>query len=351
MRKLFTSFLLFVAVYTFSAIPSGYYTAAVGKSDAALRTALQTIISNGHSVTSYAGLWTAYGTTDLNSSGKIWDIYSNCTFTYSTNQCGNYSKECDCYNREHTTPQSWFNSASPMVSDLFNVYPTDGKVNGERSNYPYGEVGSASYTSGNGSKLGSSSMSEYSGTVFEPIDEFKGDLARTYMYMATRYAGQCESWGSEGTAVYSSSNLGFTPYSVALFLKWSRQDPVSAKEIARNDASQAVQKNRNPFIDHPELAEYIWGVHKGQAWSLSAGVDEVAITFSIAPNPAQNEVTINSDEPNLVYSICNLNGQILQEGQLGFTKSIGIENLHNGMYLIQLKSGSRKSIQKFIVSK
>ncbi len=258
MKKTFTLFLLSISIYIFAQAPAGYYTNADGKSGSALRTALQTIITNGHSVTSYAGLWTAYATTDENSSGKIWDMYSNCSFTYQTTQCGTYSSECDCYNREHTSPQSWFNSASPMYSDLFNVYPTDGKVNGMRSNYPYGEVGSATYTSGNGCKLGTSGFDGYTGIVFEPIDEYKGDFARTYFYMATRYADICQTWTGEATAVYGS-NLGFTAYATNLFLKWSREDPVSAKEIARNNAVYTIQNNRNPFIDFPGLEEHIWG--------------------------------------------------------------------------------------------
>ena len=209
MKKLLQLSLLFFSLSLCAAIPSGYYNSAVGKSGDALRLALQSIISVGTTDVGYAGLWTAYGKTDLNTSGKIWDMYSNCSFTLSTNQCGNYKVECDCYNREHTSPQSWFSSAAPMVSDLFNVYPTDGKVNGERNNYPYGEVLTASYTSGNGGKLGSSSMTEYSGTVFEPINEYKGDLARTYLYMATRYASVCQNWSSGAADIYGS-NSGFS---------------------------------------------------------------------------------------------------------------------------------------------
>ena len=353
MKQLLTSFLLFISVLTFAVEPSGYYNAAVGKSGDALRTALQTIITLGHSVTSYDGLYPAYGTTDVNpSTGKIWDVYSNCNFTYGTDENhGTNGAECVNYNREHTTPQSWFSGASPMYSDLFNVYPTDSKVNGERGNYPYGEVASVSYTSGNGSKRGSSSMVEYSGTVFEPINEYKGDLARTYLYMATRYAGLCEKWVSEATTIYGSANLGFTTYGATLYLKWSRLDPVSVKETSRNNAVQAVQHNRNPFIDHPELAEYIWGSHKGEPWSLSSGLDELKIEFSVSPNPVQYELSVQSDEQDLSYLIYNLNGQLLDENSLNISKTIPVGQLKNGMYLIQLKSGNRKSIQKFVVSK
>jgi endonuclease I len=268
MKKLFTLYLLALSLSLFSQIPANYYNSADGKNTAALRSALQAIITNGHSVTSYAGLWTAYAKTDENSSGKIWDMYSNCSFTYASAQCGTYSSECDCYNREHTSPQSWFNSASPMVSDIFNVYPTDGKVNGMRSNYPYGEVASPTYTSGNGSKLGACSFPGYSGTVFEPIDEYKGDFARTYFYMATRYANECQSWTGEATAVYGS-NLGLSTFGMNLFLKWSRQDPVSAKEIARNNAAYTIQNNRNPFIDYPGIEEYIWGNKTNSTFSTS----------------------------------------------------------------------------------
>jgi len=269
MKKLFTFFLFTLSLTVFSQAPNGYYNAAVGKNDSTLRAAFQAIITNGATDIGYDGLLTAYAKTDLNSSGKIWDMYSNCTFNFGTQQCGNYSIECDCYNREHTSPQSWFNSAAPMVSDLFNVYPTDGKVNGERNNYPYGEVGTASYTSGNGSKLGTSSFADYTGIVFEPVDEYKGDFARAYFYMATRYAGLCEKWASGANVMYSYANLGLTTYSVNLFLKWSRQDPVSAKEILRNNAVYGIQNNRNPFVDNPGLEEYIWGNKKNATFSLT----------------------------------------------------------------------------------
>ncbi len=269
MKKLFTLFLLSFSLYMLAQPPVGYYSSAEGKNTSNLRTSLQLIISNGTRDVGYDGLWTAYKTTDLNSSGNLWDMYSNCTFPFGTKQCGSYSAECDCYNREHTSPQSWFSSAAPMVSDLFNVYPTDGKVNGERNNYPYGEVGTATYTSANGSKLGTSSFPDYTGIVFEPINEYKGDFARTYFYMATRYAGLCESWTAGANVVYSTANLGLTPYAMNLFLKWSRQDPVSAKEIMRNNAVYGIQNNRNPFIDNPGLEEYIWGNKTTEVFSSS----------------------------------------------------------------------------------
>ena len=172
MKKLLSIHLfLLLAFRLLSAVPEGYYDAADAKNTNQLRLALKGIVSQGHSALSYADLWWVYEYTDMNpATGKIWDMYSNCSFTLSTNQCGGYSSECDCYNREHTTPASWFSDSAPMYTDLFNVYPTDGWVNNKRGNLPYGVVGSASYTSNNGSKVGSSGFSGYNGTVFEPID-------------------------------------------------------------------------------------------------------------------------------------------------------------------------------------
>ncbi|MDD3321820.1 MAG: endonuclease [Paludibacter sp.] len=355
MKKNFTLFLLSITLSFYAQIPAGYYNAAIGKSDATLRVTLKTIISSELSVTSYAGLYTAYATTDKNpENGKLWDMYSNCNFTIGTDENhGANGGECTNYNREHTTPQSWFGGDAPMYSDLFNVYPTDSYVNGKRSNYPYGEVASISYTSGNGSKLGTSGFAGYSGTVFEPIDEYKGDFARTYMYMATCYAGLCESWTStsEAAAIYSSSNLGFTSYAVALYLKWSRQDPVSTKEINRNNAVYSIQHNRNPFIDHPELAEFIWGTRMGEQWSLTTELNNVKINFSISPNPVQNELSINSEEQQMHFVVYNLSGQLMLAGQLNISKTIQVSQLNNGMYLLQLSSGNKKSFQKFVVNK
>jgi len=307
MKKILVSIFIFFSLNISAQAPSGYYSSAEGKTTDALRTALQSIITNGTIVVGYNGLWAAYAKTDENSSGKIWDMYSNCSFIYNTQKCGNYSGECDCYNREHSSPQSWFNSADPMVSDLFNVLPTDGKVNGERSNYPYGEVGTPTYISGNGSKLGPSSFSDYTGVVFEPVDQYKGDLARTYFYMVVRYAGLCESWANGANVVYSTDNLGFTTYAMNLFLKWSRQDPVSAKEIVRNNNAYSIQNNRNPFIDNPGLEEYIWGNKKGQAFVATT----VAPTYLSAPSPGvsinfRNVIYQQTDTASIFIQAANL---------------------------------------------
>lgn len=260
-----------------ASIPEGYYDSCEGKTGQALLEAICAKISN-HTVVSYAGLWTLYKTTDVDENGKIWDMYSTKRWTYSSEQCGNYSKIGDCYNREHSFPKSWFNDATPMYSDAFHLYPTDGKVNGQRSNYPFGECANGSYVASSGSvkalgKLGASTFSGYTGTVFEPDDIYKGDFARSYFYMAAAYNNKISTWSSPMLA--GNSYPAFSSWAVNLLLKWSRADEVSDKELNRQEAVYAAQKNRNPFIDHPELVEYIWGTKVGQAWHAAETTEPV----------------------------------------------------------------------------
>jgi endonuclease I len=218
-------------------------------------------------------------------------MYSTCTWEFGSQTCGSYSQVCDCYNREHSIPQSWFNSQAPMVSDAFHIYPTDGKVNGQRSNFPFGECANGTSLGGKAlGKLGSCTFPGYSGTVFEPVDEYKGDFARTYFYFATRYESKMPS--ISGDSFNKTTYPTLADWAINLFLKWSRQDPVSQKEIDRNNAIYQIQKNRNPFIDHPELAEYIWGDKKGIAWSQNAVTGPQVLT------PANNSTV---DFGNVVY--------------------------------------------------
>lgn len=242
-------------------LPASYYDNSGGMRGGTLQQALHDIIE-GHAAQSYSSLWTHFETTDKKANGRVWDMYSDTPvgtppyeYDFVTDQCGNYSGENSCYNREHSFPKSWFNDDPPMNTDLFHLYPTDGYVNGRRSNYPYGEVGSASWTSLNGSKLGPSVTPGYAGKVFEPIDAYKGDFARTYFYMAVRYYGEDGGWPG------SDMVDGAQPKAWALEMlrNWDREDPVSEKETARNNAVYGIQGNRNPFIDRPWFSGLIWG--------------------------------------------------------------------------------------------
>jgi endonuclease I len=259
-------FFLFISIISAQAT-EGYYRETEGKSGFHLKTTLHQIVKN-HQVITYNQLWEAYKTTDTKPDNIVWDMYSDIpgntppyTYTHGNKKCGNYSKEFDCYNREHLLPQSWFNKRSPMKSDLFHVFPTDGFVNHERGSYPFGEVDNPTWTSLNGSKKGPCSHEGYSGTAFEPIDEYKGDIARSYFYMATRYEHKIIDWKGNGTAslvLDGSKDKVFKNWVISLFMEWHQMDPVSQKEIDRNNAVYKIQKNRNPFIDNPEFAKKIW---------------------------------------------------------------------------------------------
>ena len=266
-----------------------YYVKIDGKSGKSLFDAVQTVTKTGYSSLGYDGLWGAYPYTDVHENGYVWDMYSDCTWkSINSNHCGEYKNECDCYNREHSIPKSWYGgTTSGPGCDIFHLVPTDGKVNGIRSNYAFGEVSSADYNK-HGNKKGSAksitiiggntiagntgATISCSGTVFEPRDEYKGDFARGYMGALLRWAGEKAFTSGEGsktfTTNFSTGSFGLTKYGVALLMKWHRQDPVSKKEIDRNNGIQQTQGNRNPFIDYPYLAEYIWGEKAGETLNL-----------------------------------------------------------------------------------
>lgn len=258
----------------FAAEPAGYYSTCENKSGAALLSALCKKVGP-HTNVGYNGLLSLYKTSDVYSDGTIWDMYSTKHWKPGIT-CGNYKKVGDCYNREHSFPKSWFNDAQPMYSEAFHIYPTDGKVNGQRSNFPYGECANGTTLPSNGSvkalgRLGSCTFPGYSGTVFEPDDQYKGDFARSYFYMAAAYNDKIAGWNSKMLA--GNNYPAFSSWAINLLLKWHREDPVSQKELDRQEVVYGAQHNRNPFIDHPELAEYIWGNKKGQNWSTNISAD------------------------------------------------------------------------------
>ena len=254
-----------------ASIPNGYYNNVDGKKNADnILNALNDIIDN-HTVISYSALEDYYAQTDFYSD-TLWDMYSTCRFTMADANVPQKAV-CDGWNKEHLVCQSWLGSG-PMVSDLFNVYPTDARINNLRSNEAYGVVsGSFSGFSkdpdhhGLG-KLGSSAISG-GGTVYEPDDRYKGDFARSFFYMVARYRSNTLNAGN-GSKMFTSSPTNLTAYSLSFLLDWHRQDPVSQKEIDRNQAVYGIQRNRNPFIDYPELVEYIWGNRVGQTVNLSS---------------------------------------------------------------------------------
>lgn len=265
-HSIFAVIYLFVSLSICAQVPDGYYAAAGGKTGAELKTALFRIIRNPRVVT-YAQLWEAFEATDRQKNNKVWDMYSDhpeegaaFLFDFKTSRCGTYRNEGDCYNREHTLPRSWFKGTPSLESDLFHLYPTDGYVNNRRGSLPFGEVGITYWESSNGSKIGQNTFGNYTKTIFEPIDAYKGDFARSFFYLVTAYEDKVPQWRSD--QVGGSRYPGFSDWSLNLLLKWHREDPVSIKEVRRNEEVFKIQENRNPYIDYPELAEHVWGKFK-----------------------------------------------------------------------------------------
>jgi len=343
-KTVFTISILLSVICTFGQIPQGYYNTATGLSGEQLQSALHNII-DGHNVESYSDLWSDFKQTDKKSNGYVWDMYSDIyggnppyNYTFFSDQCGNYGGEGDCYNREHSFPKSWFGgTVSPMYTDLFHLVPTDGYVNNKRSNYPYGEVGNVNWTSLNGSKVGSCNYPGYSGIVFEPIDEYKGDFARNYFYMATRYYQEDSNW--PGSAMVNGAQP--KPWALELLNDWHESDPVSPKEVNRNEAVYDIQNNRNPFIDHPEFANQIW---------FSSGIDYDFDTFkskiSVYPNPVSDICNISfSSSFNINYIEYSLTDLLGKPQETNFTicgQSIKINtlDLSQGIYFLKITDKS-----------
>ncbi|MCC6350027.1 MAG: endonuclease [Candidatus Eisenbacteria bacterium] len=333
-------------------IPAGYYDGIVGLKGSALRWALHERIKN-HTVRSYSYVLTAFATTDVKWNGKIWDVYSDIPggtppYEYAIGQTGQGATEGLGYNREHSFPQSWFGGASPMYSDIFHLYPTDAKVNGYRANYAYGAVAVPTTTSWNGSKLGPSASPGFTGTVFEPIDPFKGDLVRSQFYMATRYLGEDAGWpGSD-----SFDGAEMKPWAVAQYLDWAANDPVSWKERMRNGAVYVLQGNRNPFIDHPEFVAAIWDSNSVTGVEPPAG--PLAVRLSPAyPNPARSGANLTFDLPATqeasleVFDIQGHRVTTLASGRLAAGSHAVVwsgrddagRTVSNGIYFVRLSSG------------
>jgi len=208
----------------------------------------------------YKGLWEAFERTDYQE-GCIVDRYSSKCFQVG-DKCGSrgFSREGDCYNREHSWPKSWWGRTAQQKqnkdqhSDLHHIFPTDGYTNQMRSNHPLGDVqdGEAQYTSSNGCRLGRCACSEeecFEGLCFEPAAKYKGEFARAYFYMHVRYLDELQC-----CATHAVNFSRIRPWMLRMLLRWHVQHPPTLRERNRNSEVQKLQGNRNPFIDDPPLA-------------------------------------------------------------------------------------------------
>lgn len=276
--------IIMISSYFAAQAPAGYYDGTTGLTGYALKSKLHDIISAKNINWNYGDLTNYYNQTDLDryydygpsNTTILLDIYSEIptgpdAYEYTTaNIIGSASAEGQGWNREHMMPQSTFYSNYPMYSDLFYVVPTDARINQLRSNYPYGIVGSTIYyTFTNTSRIGNCAIPgiTYTGRVYEPINEFKGDVARCLLYFAVRYEGKLGTFNfnnnanpaSDTNPLDGTEERAYDPAYIAMLLQWHQQDPVSQREIDRNNAVYAIQKNRNPFIDNPSWVNTIWG--------------------------------------------------------------------------------------------
>lgn len=342
MRIPFVAAVVLLPALLFAQIPPGYYDPAQGLTGEALRTALNGIISP-HTVLQYSQLWAAFYRTDRRANNTVWDIYSDVpggplpySYQFVTDQCGTYTGEGDCFNREHSFPVGWFNDVPPMNTDLFHIYPTDGWVNAQRGSWPYGTVNAPAYTSDNGSKRGPCTWPGCTGTVFEPINEYKGDLARGYLYMLTRYLNESQSWSTPITT--GNEFFGWTE---SLLVAWCTQDPVSAKEIARNDSIYRIQGNRNPYIDNPQWVYSIWGPQ--------AAIDEV-VADDIRAWYAEGVLTIDLDPtlPSLSLSVRDALGRTVLQERSGTGRTAHPIDLVPGTYCLVIGDVGQRRVVRFV---
>ena len=296
----------------YAEIPVGYYNPINGQKNSALKTALSKILIE-HSVLNYNDMWYYWRSTDVRPGTKtVWDMYSNNTRYFNDNNWGVSGMD-----REHSLPKSWW-AVSSMVeeydayTDLNHLYPSDSKANSEKSNYVPGETNNPFFDNGL-SKVGPLSYSGAPSSIycFEPGNEYKGDFARTYMYMVTCYENYARQWRSEALQMFNGETYPvFKTWAKEMLLKWHRNDPVSQKEIDRNEYVYLYQNNRNPFIDFPQLAEYIWG-------------DSINYTFKVPENIiTKDPVLIMPAKGTMLYF-----GEIRQETSAVRTLTVKGENL------------------------
>ncbi len=239
------------------------------KGGAELKTALYNLLKE-HTRISYgsgaSSTWGAFYSTDRNpSNNQVYDMYSPTVRTF-----GSKGSAISGMNIEHSLPKSWWGGGkNDAYHDLHHLNPSDQDANSRKSNYPLAELESVSWDNGV-AFVGKATINGSSQNAFEPCDEYKGDFARTYMYMFTCY--QNLSYSTTHMNYANSTYPTLKPWAVELLLKWSKQDPVSEKEIARNNAVYSIQGNRNPYIDYPQLAEYVWGDSVDYVFNLSGAV-------------------------------------------------------------------------------
>ena len=347
--QLAAAVLLLLALPANAQIPEGYYNSIDEKQERELKTALSKIIVN-HTVIRYNDLWKHYPQTDVREDGRtIWDMYSNTVRYYSSTP----GQSTAGIQREHSLPKSWWAVANEVedydaYSDLHHLYPSDGDANQRKSNYMLGEINNPVFDNGV-SKVGKNTYN-YAGSpsanAFEPDDEYKGDFARTYLYMITCYEDYAQQWRSDALNMFNKEIYPvLKPWAKDMLLKWHRNDPISPKEVNRNNEVHKVQKNRNPFIDYPQLVEYIWGDSVNYTFRLPESgettIDPLPNNYDLYVNGSI--ITFRGNDPTTQVRIFNSSGrQIYREMCTGDWQYYPCQK--PGVYIISINDKARKVI-------
>ncbi len=324
--------------------PAGYYDSLDNLADANLRQAMQDIIADPNTVRAqtYADVIDILKEADQNpaNSNEVWLVYTEqgrpkLDFQTTSNNIGTW-------NREHTYPRSrggfnsidlddisdgidefWPTKADSLRhgnSDAHALRAADGPENSSRGNQHYGE-----YVGPTGN-LGS----------------FKGDVARSVLYMEIRYNGLQVVDGYPDVV----GQLG----DLATILDWHRNDPPDDFEMNRNNIVQNWQFNRNPFIDQPDLVEYIWGLRQGDTWFQTLGIDEVdTLDIQIYPNPATNKIYFKGLLNKAVVEVFALDGRQLSSKTVTNNSALDL-NVSSGIYVLKITSDGKSMVKKIIVN-
>jgi len=342
LRNLLVPVLVFVFAGTTAAQPLTYYQDAWGEDGDDLREALYDIISV-HSKLPYSS-----------SSTDTWDVLkvsdadpanaSNVRLIYAgvaVNGPQEYNGG-NGWNREHVWPRSLggFTTSAGVGTDVHNLKPADGGLNSLRSNHEYDDLGTGgSAVNYNGNATGN--RFNASAGIFEPRDDIKGDLARIIMYMDVRYEG---AGGEPDLVLREALNSGGTTFAVlSTLLDWHFQDTVSAFELRRNHVIDSMQGNRNPFIDHPELAHYLYGDSVGVAWNPFLDVEVIECPASdevqVFPNPADRAVTISSAHAGMALFIESATRYQVQVPYEAGATPVDVSEWPAGSYVVVLENG------------
>lgn len=261
------AFAAFTALAAKADIPLDYYSSIQGLTGQQLKTALHKLIakSSNISMLSYGSgdrhTWWGFYVTDRRSDNSVVDRYSN-----DVRYFGSRGSVVSGMNIEHSFPKSWWGgSQNNAYKDLYNLMPCEQKINSTKSNYAMGVVTGSD--KGNGcTKVGAGA---WGGNLWEPADKWKGDFARGYMYMATAYQDFTYSNSEAQRIIATGAYPTLKPAASELYIKWAKADDVTADEVLRNDRVQSLQGNRNPFVDFPNLMEYIWGDSIGTPFNVN----------------------------------------------------------------------------------